>query len=394
MKVQRAHRIQLAPTGEQTCYFRQACGTRRFVWNWALAEWNRQYEAGLKPSAAALKKQFNAVKYRDWPWLTNIHRDAHSQPFTDLNRAFQAFFRQDARRPDFKKRGRCRDSFYVANDKFQLDGKRIRLPVIGWVRMTEELRFSGKRQYAVVSRSADRWYVSISVETDLSIRTPGIGEVGIDLGVTASVTVSDGTVYRSPKPLRRKLKRLRRLSRSHARKRRGSVNRRKSAAQLAKLHWRITNVRQDFLHKTSTELLRNNHAVAVEDLCVAGMLRNHRLARVVSDEGFRELRRQLQYKAPVFDAVVHVVGRFSPSSKRCSFCGQVRQCLRLSERRFVCDWCGFELDRDLNAALNLQSQLPAASREVKPVDHPTSRSNPEDGLKQELCSAHLCARER
>ena len=394
MIAQRAHKIQLDPTVKQVRYFQQACGTARFVWNWALAEWDSQYQAGLKPNAPELKKQFNACKYEKWPWLENIHRDAHSQPFTDLHKAFQAFFGKHAQKPKFKKRGRCKDSFYVANDKFQLDGTRIRLPVIGWVRMTEALRFEGKRQYARVSRVADRWFVSISVEAVLPDPTPGAGEVGVDVGIKTSIVVSDGTAYQSPKPLRKKLKRLRRLSRRHSKKVKGSRNKRKSADKLAKLHWRIANVRRDFISKSSTDILSKNHAVAIEDLLVSGMLRNRKLSKAIADEGFAELRRQLEYKASAFGAYIHKVDRFFPSSKRCSSCGHTKATLKLFERVYICANCGLSVDRDLNAALNLKSQLPAASREVKPVDRRHSRSVPEDGMKQELYRAHSCAQER
>ena len=163
------HKIALCPTPEQADYFRRACGTARFVWNWALAEWNKLYKAGHKPSAMALKKQFNAIKYIKYPWIQEIHRDAHAQPFAHLAKAWNRFFAdmkagKPAHEPKFKKKGRCRDSFYVANDKFSLNGNTIRLPKIGKVKMTERLRFSGKILGATVSRTADRWFVAIHVD--------------------------------------------------------------------------------------------------------------------------------------------------------------------------------------------------------------------------------------
>jgi len=163
-----SHTVALIPTGDQERYFRQASGTARFTWNWALAEWNRQDEAGDRPTAAGLKKQFNAIKYQQFPWLAAIHRDAHAQPFTHLARAWSRYFtarregaipapdeRAERRRvrragvklaypPAFKKKGRARDSFYVANDKFSVSGPAIRLPKLGLVRLTERLRFPGK----------------------------------------------------------------------------------------------------------------------------------------------------------------------------------------------------------------------------------------------------------
>jgi putative transposase len=270
--MQLTHKIALCPTPEQVDYFKRACGTARRVWNWALNEWNKQYAAGGKPNAMALKKQFNAIKYTDpqWldengrPWLRDIHRDAHAQPFAHLAKAWERFFAdlkagKEAHAPRFKKKGRCRDSFYVANDKFRLDGKTIRLPKIGDVAMTEELRFKGKILGATVSRTADRWFVAIQVEVPDAqcYRRRTAHEVnGIDLGVKAAATISSGEVIEAPKPLNAALRRLkirsRRLSRKleaakemagfgrHARLPKGtrlpvSNNRQKSAATLARL---------------------------------------------------------------------------------------------------------------------------------------------------------------
>lgn len=176
----------------------------RRVWNWALAEWNKRYAAGRKPDARALKKQFNATKYTDpqWldengqPWLRGIHRDAHAQPFVYLAKAWARFFAdvkagKQAHQPQFKKKGRGRDSFYVANDKFRVDGSAVVLPKVGRVRMTEALRFDGKILGATVSRTADRWFIAIQVEVpDAQFHRPrtGDGIIGVDLGVKAAAT--------------------------------------------------------------------------------------------------------------------------------------------------------------------------------------------------------------
>ena len=224
--MQLTHKIALFPTPEQADYFVRACGTARRVWNWALAEWKRQYAAGQKPSAMALKKQFNAIKYTDpqWldengqPWLKTIHRDAHARPFVHLDRAWNQFFNdlksgKPAHEPRFKKKGRCRDSFYVANDKFKLSDKMIRLPKIGHVAMAEALRFEGKILGATVSRTADRWFVAIQVEvSDAQFyrSRKAHGTVGVDLGIKAAATLSSGETIDAPKPLKAALRRLKR----------------------------------------------------------------------------------------------------------------------------------------------------------------------------------------
>ena len=184
-----SHRIRLAATPEQCDYFARAAGTARRVWNWAVAEWQRQINAGLRPNAMALKKQFNAIKYAhpDWldsegqPWLRTIHRDAHAQPFANLAKAWTRYFaaikaKEPAHAPRFKRKGRCRDSFYIANDKFRLQGRTAVLPKVGAVYLAEAPRFPGKIMGASVSREADWWYLSVQVDVAEEVwQRPRIG---------------------------------------------------------------------------------------------------------------------------------------------------------------------------------------------------------------------------
>ena len=355
MKITRSHRIALDPTDEQRQQFVRAAGCARFVWNWALAEWKRQYKAGGKPTANALKRQFNAMKRDAFPWLYESPKDANLQPFNHLNKAFQRFFKKLAKYPTFKKKGKCRDSFYVSNDKFRLDGQRVRLPRIGWVSMREGLRFDGKILSATVTRTADRWFLSVQVETELfpSPSETQADVVGVDLGIKHLAVLSDGRTFDNPKPLRKALRKLRRLNKSLHRKVKGSVNRRRAAARVARLHARIANVRQDALHKLTTTLVRNYRHMVIEDLNVKGMMRNRKLSRAIADVGFGELRRQLAYKAEAEETLVTVADRWFPSSKTCSGCGAVKD-MPLSQREYVCEVCGMVEDRDLNAALNLE----------------------------------------
>jgi putative transposase len=404
--MQLTHKIALCPTPEQVDYFKRACGTARRVWNWALNEWNKQYASGGKPNAMALKKQFNAIKYTDpqWldengrPWLRDIHRDAHAQPFAHLAKAWARFFAdlkagKQAHAPRFKKKGRCRDSFYVANDKFRLDGKTIRLPKIGEVAMTEALRFEGKILGATVSRTADRWFVAVQVEvpdTQFYRRRTSHEVNGVDLGVKAAVTLSNGEVIEAPKPLKAALRRLeirsRRLSRKleAAKEAAGlgrrtylpkgtplsvSNNRQKSVATLARLPARLANLRADFTHKLTTRLCRENQALGIEDLNVKGMLANEKLARAISDIGFGKFRSQIEYKATRYRTRLMIADRWYPSSRLCSVCGWKNEALTLRDREWSCGRCGAHHDRDLNAALNLKR---LATVTALPVASPTS----------------------
>ena len=374
-----AHKIALDPTPEQAAYFARACGVARFAYNWALARWRqeyalrREYLCGPKPSELALRRELNALKGSAFPWMREVTKNAPQQAIKDLGAAFESFFGGRAKLPRFKKKGRSNDSFRADNgtDKHhpnavEVDCKRVRLPVIGWVRMREALRFKGRIKSATVSRVADRWFVSLGVEVD---HVPPVRENqaagGVDLGVKAMATLSDGSVIEGPKALRTNLRRLRRLSRALSRKAKGSANRRKAQARLARLHARIGNVRRDALHKATTSIVRKFAAVGIEDLNVRGMLRNGRLARAIADIGAFEFRRQLEYKAPMHASRVAVADRWFPSSKTCHVCGCVHDGLTLSDREWTCDGCGAVHDRDHNAALNLrlvaESSLAAAS---------------------------------
>jgi putative transposase len=447
-----AHRIRLDATPDQRDYFARAAGTARRVWNWALAEWLRQAALGQKPNAMALKKQFNHVKYADpdWldengqPWLRTIHRDAHAQPFAHLAKAWRRYFDQrragqPAYPPRFKKKGRCVDSFYLANDKFRLDGRAAVLPKIGRV----ALRWPGRILGASVSREATHWFLCVHVDVpDQVAHLPRTGDgvvgvvgvVGVDLGVSSAATLSSGEKIASPRPLRGALRRLRIRSRRLSRKLEAakaaagiegripkgtripvSKNRTKGAKALARLHARIARGRKDFTHKLTTRLCRENQTVVIEDLNAKGMLANARLARAIADVGFYEFRRQLLYKAQRYGTSIVLADRWYPSSKLWSWCGARNGVLSLAERCWTCTACGARHDRDVNAAVNLQrlatgalaarTALPVASQaatpstaasprlvgggEVTPVRHEYGQ---QDGSGQEEDAANLCAR--
>lgn len=358
-----AHKIALDPNNVQATYFARACGAARFAYNWALAEWKRQYEAWKadnslpKPSQAALRRQLNAIKREQFPWMLEVTKCAPQMAIIQLGAAFQNFFTGRARYPQFRKKG-VHDRFTLTNDQFDLDGCRIRIPNLGWVRMREPLRFAGKILSATVSRVADRWFVSITVDTQDDSHLPQAenqGAVGVDLGVSALATISTGEVIDGPKPHKALLTRLQRLSRALSRKKNGSANRKKAKAKLAKLHARVANIRSDALHKLTTDLTSRFNTVGIEDLNVRGMMANRHLARSIADMGFFEFRRQLEYKAAVRGGVVKVADRFFASSKTCSACGSVQEKLPLSVRQWTCPECGVVHDRDVNAAINLKN---------------------------------------
>ena len=358
-----AHRIALDPNNVQATYFARAAGTARFAYNWALAEWKRQYEAWKldnsqpKPSQAALRRQLNAKKREQFPWMLEVTKNAPQMAIIQLGDAFKNFFAGRARYPQFRKKG-VHDRFTLTNDQFSIDGCRIRIPNLGWVRMRESLRFAGKIMSATVSRVADRWFVSIAVDTQDDSHLPQAenqGAVGVDLGVSALATLSTGEVIPGPKPHKALLTRLRRLSRSLSRKQKGSANRKKAKAKLARLHVRIANIRSDAIHQLTTQLTSRFHTIGIEDLNVRGMVKNRHLARSVADMGFFEFRRQLEYKAAMRGGQIVVADRFFPSSKTCSGCGHRLETLPLAVRAWTCPACTTHHDRDINAAINLKN---------------------------------------
>jgi putative transposase len=356
-----AHRIALDPNNVQATYFARAAGTARFAYNWALAEWQRQYEAWKsdnalpRPSQMALRRQLNALKRQRFPWMLEVTKNAPQMAIIQLGQAFQNFFAGRARYPKFRRKG-VHDRFSLTNDQFCVDGSRIRIPGLGWVRMRESLRFPGKIMSATISRVADCWFASITVDTPDSSHLPqaenqGVG--GVDLGVAALAAISTGEKVLGPKAHTALLGRLRRLSRSLSRKQKGSANRCKAKARLAKLHARIACIRSDAMHKLTTNLTRRFHTIGVEDLNVRGMMQNRHLARSIADMSFFEFRRQLAYKADMRGGLIVVADRFFPSSKLCSACGHKLHELPLFVREWTCPTCGTNHDRDLNAAMNL-----------------------------------------
>jgi len=358
-----AHKIALDPNKVQATYFARAAGTARFAYNWALAEWGRQYEAWKldnsqpKPSQMALRRQLNGIKGEQFPWMQEVTKNAPQMAIIQLGAAFKNFFAGRAKYPKFKKKG-LHDRFSLTNDQFSIDGSRIRIPGLGWVRMCETLRFPGKIMSATVSRVADRWFVSITVDTPNDLPLPKAknqGAVGVDLGVSALATLSTGEIIVGPKAHKTLLCRLQRLSRGVSRKVKGSENRKKAKAKLARLHARIGNLRKDGLHQLTTDLTRRFHTIGIEDLNVKGMVKNRRLARAVADMGFFEFRRQLEYKAAQRGAMIVVADRWYPSSKTCSDCGHKLDQLPLAVREWVCPECGSIHDRDVNAAINLRN---------------------------------------
>jgi putative transposase len=356
----KAHKIRLHPTAEQANYFARAAGTARFTFNWAVAEWKRQYEAGGKPSALALRTQFNEIKKEQFPWVYDVTKCAVEGAFMDVAAAFKNFFegRKAGRKtgfPQFKTKRRSRQSFYLANDKFTVGDHWIDVPKLGRVNMAESLRFTGKILSARISKQASWWWVSITVEMPDEIPLNTSPPVGVDVGLNRLATLSDGRKFENQKPLVSQLKKLRRLNKELARRTKGGKNWLKTKDKLSRTHYQIACMRLDWLHKLTTEIAKTSGIVAVEDLHVKGLIRNRCLSRSFSDAAVGTLLDLLESKVPRQGGMLLKVERFFPSSQLCHCCGTRKEDLTLADRIFVCPnfACGYSGDRDENAALNL-----------------------------------------
>jgi putative transposase len=376
--VVQAYRFALDPSPGQERALRSHAGAARFAWNWGLSKCRERYADQRKwYSGAELHRLWNAAKKADpaLTWWDENSKCAYQEAFRDLDRALRDFARsrkgeRRGRRlgfPRFKKRGRCRDSFRLTGT-LRCDRDSVTLPRLGVIRTHESTRKLARRLEngsarilsGTVTRAAQRWFVSFTVEVGRYIPQrhlrPGTA-VGIDLGVRTLLTGVDdaGTVIAiwGPRPLRAALRRLRRASRAHSRRQPASTRRRQSAARLARIHAGIASIRTDALHKATTRLAAAYETIVVEDLNVAGMTRNRKLARAIADQGFGTARRMLGYKTAWNGGTLILADRWYPSSKQCSSCGAVKAKLRLSERTYRCGHCGHAQDRDLNAARNL-----------------------------------------
>ncbi len=354
-------------------YFRKACGVARHAYNWALARWKEYRRDGKRVKMKDLKAEYNKIKAEQFPWCYEVTKCAPEQEFTHLGQAFANYWRmkeegtqpklkhprkdgEETGFPHFKSKKHDRLSFYLANDKFSVDGHTLRVPKLGDVNMTEELRFAGKIMSATISYRAGWWFVSIAVEVEHETPNHSGGTVGIDLGVKTLATLSDGEKFENQKHYRKSLGRIQGLSKGLSRKVEGSQNWWKHTKKLAKAHYRVACQRQDALHKMSTHVARTYALIGLEDLNTKGMLANHHVAQAVSDASFFEVKRQLLYKAEQYGGYVQLVDRWFASSKTCSACGWVDEDLNLGDRVFNCEACGLSIDRDLNAARNIQAE--------------------------------------
>ncbi|HBY93637.1 MAG TPA: transposase [Chloroflexi bacterium] len=370
MLICKAFRFKLRPTPSQEQMFRQYAGACRWVWNEMLHERKETYRAtGKSLSMYAQMRRLTELKQQpETAWLNDVHSQVLQEPIKNLHRAFINFFEQRARYPKFKSKRRGLGSFTFPQS-VKVEGSRVWLPKIGWVRFRKSREVEGTIKRATIRHKVSGWYLSLLCEIEIPTPEPipptDNTTVGVDLGLTEFAVLSTGERIPNPRHLRKLERKLAHAQRAKSRKRKGSCRYRKSAHKVARLHERVANARADFLHKLSSRLIAENQGIMAEDLSVKGLART-RLAKSVHDAGWGEFLRQLAYKAEWTGKTFHRIDRFFPSSKLHMACGTLND-LSLSDRVFACQGCGVLIDRDLNAALNIKHR---GLVELSPVGQP------------------------
>ncbi|GHO48969.1 RNA-guided endonuclease InsQ/TnpB family protein [Ktedonospora formicarum] len=372
----RGYRGELDLNNTQKTLCRKHAGAARWAYNYGLRRKQEAYKAGQKtPTAIDLHREINALKPSE-PWMREVSKCAFQEALRDLDAAFKHFFRKCRLKKEGTWKDKCGYPRFKSRKK-AIGGARftgsirvfpdaIQLPRLGVLRLKEHgyLPLNVKISSATIHEQAGRWFVSICVhgdaegEKDPQAATGDV--IGVDLGIKRLATLSDGRTFENPRALRKKITALKRTSRRHSRKAKGSRNRQKAKQRLSRMHARIANVRNDALHQATAQIVARTkpdqerpRVIVLEDLHIAGMLKNRRLARAIADVGMYEFKRQILYKAEQAGVKVLLASRWEPSSKTCSCCGWVNEALTLSDRVFVCLECGNVQDRDDNAAKNL-----------------------------------------
>lgn len=362
MKIYKAYKTELKPNNKQITFFNKCSGASRYVYNWGLSEWQKEYEAGEKPSQYGLCVKFNSIKDEICPWIRELPYSVVESSLACLGAGFQNFFRriktgEKPGYPKFKNKYQSK-SFRLRNTKV-LDNK-VRLTGIGWVRLKQKNYIPENGEYglyATISERANKWYISIMVEEefpDYTELTDNI--VGVDLGIKTLAMTSDGEIFDTPKDYKKYDAKIKRLQRELSRRNKGGKNYQKTKKKLAKAHAKIADARGNAIHEMTTSIVNENpKAIVLEDLNVKGMVKNHKVARANSNSSYGEIRRQFEYKSARRGIEIQYANTFYPSSKTCSNCGNIKTDLTLKDRTYHCDVCGFEIDRDLNAAINLKN---------------------------------------
>lgn len=357
-----AHKIEIRPNKEQEQFFEQACGSSRHLYNNLVSYFSQEGVKWSKKDA----RQFYYTSREDFPWYSELSSDIFQSTIYHLEVGFKKFFKEKKGFPKFHKKG-IKDSFSITQSpKFSVIGRDLRIEKFNKsnkakaIKLRECLRFEGKPKQITISKKAGKWFASILIEIEGDYNLKQSKEntsIGIDLGVKTLVTTSDGQSIGKSNKLSKQLNKLAKLQQKMARQKKGSSRRAKTKLKIQKLFYYVSCQKQALLHSVSDYLTSTYATICMEDLDVKGMLEkgNSNLSRMIADVGMYEFRRQVEYKSFLRGGCVKFVDKYFPSSKMCSCCGNIKENLKLSDRIYRCD-CGLEIDRDLNAAINIHNQ--------------------------------------
>jgi len=396
----KAYKYKLNPNKEQIEMFEKHFGSVRFVYNWGLEKKTKTYqETGETITSHQLITTLPELKEEN-PWLREVNSQCIQMSLRNLDNAYTRFFREKKGFPKFKSKYNPRQSFQCPQScSVDFDKSTLNLPKIKKIKVIFHRKFDGDIRTVTISRTpSGKYYASILVETRIEAPIkPELDKndaVGIDMGLKDFLVASDGDKIANPRHLKKSEKQLIKLQRRLSKKAKGSKNRNKQKYKVAKLHDKITNQRKDFLHKTSYQIVHKNHGtICIEDLCVKGMVKNHKLAKSISDVGWGMFSGFLRYKSEWYGKNLLDIGRFEPSSKMCSVCGHIKSDLKLSDREWTCSKCRTKHDRDINASINIRNMaftnqnlircIGLGQPDSKPVEKTDRRKSKSVSVKQE-----------
>lgn len=359
--IQKSYKYRIYPTKNQQELFEKHFGSVRWVFNWGLEKKIKAYQKNKRQLSCfdLINELTKLKKKKDYQWLNEANSQSLQMALRNLDNAFTSFFRKQNKFPKFKSKKYGKDSFQIPQH-LKLENNKLSIPKIPYIKIKLSRPIEGKIKTATISKTpTNKYFISILTEQDKELpKKPKINEkstIGIDLGIKTFATISDGRKIENPKYLKKSERKLKREQHRLSRKQKGSKNKEKQRLKVALIHEKITNQRSDFLHKLTHQLTHENQvkSIAIENLAVRNLLKNHYLAKAISDVTWQEFRRQLEYKCDWYGRNLLIIGRFEASSKTCT-CGYINQDLKLSNRKWTCPKCKTKHDRDILASQNIK----------------------------------------